>query len=178
MGEVIYPELNYRMFIKCDDARVIDGIVAKASQFAHWYKSVTVRDGGVCFEADNFTNLQCVISFYKSAVAMVDNTPFNDVRENTHLDFICVEIDYVSRYWANRCLQELQLAIAQCGCLCMLSSPVIDGNTASVVCSSWDALSELDRLIMRAGRGYSTHPDCCSGNSESIFKKIANFFKS
>ena len=177
MGEVIYPEVGYRMFIKCDDSRVVDQVVAKAAQFGHWYTAITVRDGGVCFESDNFTNLQCAISFYKTAVSIVDGTPFNDVHENTHLDFIHLEIDYVSQYWANRCIQEMQLVIGQCGRLCSLASPSIHGNTVSVICRNWDGLTNMDSVIMNAGRGFSTHTDCVRGSSEGFFKRIVNFFK-
>ena len=164
MDKTIYPELNYRMSIKCTNPGLIDQVVQTASQFSHWYDSIDVSEDGVTFLTGSFTNLQCVISFYKSAVSVVDDIPFDDVCEDAHLGYISLEIEYVSGYWASRYLHEIMTAIAQCGPSCMLSSPRIDGNVVSVVCTSWDALLNMDSLIMNAGHGYSTHPDCQTSN--------------
>ena len=167
MDKTIYPELNYRMSIECTNPDLINQIVQKASQFSHWYDSIKVSEKGVTFQTSSFTNVQCVISFYKSAVSVVDDIPFDDVYEDAHLEYISLEIEYVSQYWASRCLNEIMTAIAQCGPSCMLSSPRMEGNAVSVVCSSWDALLNLDRLIMNAGHGYSKHPDCQRSSVQS-----------
>lgn len=166
MEKAIYPELNYRMFIKCSKSELVERLVSHASSFSHWYSSVVATDVGVVFETKEFTNLLCVISFYKSAVADVDQIPFEDVSEDMHLDCISLEVDYISEYWANRCYQEMKCAISQCGPTCIISSPRVDGKTASVVCHSWSALSNLDHLLMTATRGYSTHPDCLVSNQQ------------
>ena len=160
MEKVIYPELKYRMFIKCSSTDLIEGVVKQASQFSHWYDSIVVSDTGVAFETSSFTNLQCVISFYKSAISVVDNIPFDDVCENSYLNYISLEIEYVSTYWASRCMQEITSAIYLCGPSCTLASPKVKGNVASVVCTSWDALFNMDQIIMKAGHGYSNHSDC------------------
>ena len=167
MDKSIYPELNYRMSIECTNPDLINQIVQKASQFSHWYDSIKVSEKGVTFQTSSFTNVQCVISFYKSAVSVVDDIPFDDVCEDAHLEYISLEIEYVSQYWAGRCLHEIMTAIAQCGHSCTLSSPRMEGNAVSVVCSSWDALFNLDRLIMNAGHGYSKHPDCQRSSVQS-----------
>lgn len=160
MDKAIYPELNYRMFIKCTDRALIDQILLKASQFSHWYDSIEVSEEGVTFQTNSFTNVQCVVSFYKSAVSVIDDIPFDDVCEDAHLGHISLQIEYVSAYWASRCLHEIRTAISMCGESCTLSSPRTEGNVVSVICSSWDALLNMDRLIVNAGHGYSTHPDC------------------
>lgn len=160
MDKAIYPELNYRMFIKCTDRALIDQILLKASQFSHWYDSIEVSEEGVTFQTNSFTNVQCVVSFYKSAVSVIDDIPFDDVCEDAHLGHISLQIEYVSAYWANRCLHEIRTAISMCGESCTLSYPGTEGNVVYVICSSWDALLNMDRLIMNAGYGYSKHPDC------------------
>ena len=164
MDKAIYPELSYRIFIRCTNPDLTRKVVQYASEFSHWYDSIEESEEGVTFQTSSFTNIQCVISFYKSAVSVVDDIPFDDVCEDAHLGYISLEIEYVSGYWANRCLREIMTAIAQCGPSCTLSSPRIDGNVVSVVCTSWDALFNLDRLIMNAGHGYSTHQDCQKSN--------------
>ena len=58
----------------------------------------------------------------------------------------------------------MKCAISQCGPTCIISSPRVNGKTASVVCHSWTALSNLDHLLMTATRGYSKHPDCMVSN--------------
>ena len=160
MDKAIYPELNYRMFIKCTDPALIDQILLNASQFSNWYDSVDLSKDGVTFQTGSFTNLQCAISIYKSAVSVVDDIPFDEVSEDAHLEHISLSIEYVSEYWAGRCQHEIRTAISMCGESCTLSSPRTEGNVVSVICSSWDALLNMDRLIMNAGYGYSTHPDC------------------
>ena len=164
MEKAIYPELNYRMFIKCSKSELVECVVSHASSFSHWYSSVVATDEGVTFETKEFTNLLCVISFYKSAVSDVDQIPFEEVSEDMHLDHISLEVDYISEYWASRCFQEMRCAISQCGSTCIISSPRVNGKTASVVCHSWTALSNLDYLLMTATRGYSKHPDCMVSN--------------
>ena len=164
MEKAIYPELNYRMFIKCSKSELVERVISHASSFSHWYSSVVATDEGVTFETKEFTNLLCVISFYKSAVSDVDQIPFEEVSEDMHLDHIALKVDYISEYWANRCFQEMRCAISQCGSSCIISSPRVNGKTASVVCHSWTALSNLDHLLMTATRGYSKHPDCMVSN--------------
>ena len=126
------------------------------------------------FETKEFTNLLCVISFYKSAVSDVDEIPFEEVSEDMHLDYISLEVDYISEYWANRCFQEMRCAISQCGSSCIISSPRVNGKTASVVCHSWTALSNLDYLLMTATRGYSKHPDCMVSNVQKSSDVMQN----
>lgn len=160
MDKAIYPELNYKMFISCTSSDLVDQIVKYASEFSHWYDSIDVSEEGVTFKTSSFTNVQCVVSFYKSAISVIDDIPFDDVCEDAHLGHISLQIEYVSAYWASRCLHEIRTAISMCGEPCTLSSPRTEGNVVSVICSSWDALLNMDRLIMNAGHGYSTHPDC------------------
>ena len=160
MDKAIYPELNYKMFIRCTSSDLVDQIVKYASEFSHWYDSIEVSEEGVTFKTSSFTNVQCVVSFYKSAVSVIDDIPFDDVCEDAHLGHISLQIEYVSAYWASRCLHEIRTAISMCGESCTLSSPGTEGNVVSVICSSWDALLNMDRLIMNAGHGYSKHPDC------------------
>lgn len=160
MDKAIYPELNYKMFIRCTSSDLVDQIVKYASEFSHWYDSIEVSEEGVTFKTSSFTNVQCVVSFYKSAISVIDDIPFDDVCEDAHLGHISLQIEYVSAYWASRCLHEIRTAISMCGEPCTLSSPRTEGNVVSVICSSWDALLNMDRLIMNAGHGYSTHPDC------------------
>ena len=160
MDKAIYPELNYKMFIRCTSSDLVDQIVKYASEFSHWYDSIKVSEDGVTFKTSSFTNVQCVVSFYKSAVSVIDDIPFDDVCEDAHLGHISLQIEYVSAYWASRCLHEIRTAISMCGESCTLSSPGTEGNVVSVICSSWDALLNMDRLIMNAGHGYSTHQDC------------------
>lgn len=166
MDNTIYPELNYRMFIRCSNKELVEHVVSYASQYSDWYGSVVPSDEGVTFETKEFTNLLCVVSFYKSAVSVVDGIPFEEVAEDMHLDSISLEVEYVSEYWASRCFNELRLAISQCGPSCTISSPRTEGNKTSVVCSSWDALSNLDHLLMNASQGYSKHPDCQVSNAQ------------
>lgn len=171
MEKAIYPELNYRMLIKCSNADLIDIVVEKASQFAHLFDSVAVSDKGVTFETRTFPNLLCAISFYKSAVSIVDNIPFDDVCENAYLNSIFLEVEYVSPCWANRCMREVSAAICQCGLSCTLASPKVEGNVASVICSSWDALFNMDQIIMKAGHCYSKHHDSntsCAHSSQEV----------
>lgn len=181
MEEAIYPELNYRMFIKCSKGDLIDIVVEKASHFAHLYDSVAVSDKCVTFETRTFTNLLCAISFYKSAVSIVDNIPFEEVCENAHLNSITLEIEYVSPYWADRCMQEMTSAICQCGLSCTLASSKVEGNVASVICTSWDALFNMDQVIMKAGHGYSKPPDCqpsCADSSPEVKTDVKPFLVS
>lgn len=163
MEGVIYPELKYRMLIWCSNGSLVEKLLVIVSQYSHWYDAINATEEGMTFETKEFTNLMCVISFYKSAISVVDNVPFDDVDEDKYLNGISLEVDYVSEYWAGRLFQELTTAITLCGASCTLTSPRISGTTTSVVCRSWDALLNLDKLIMKAGHGYSKDPNCQAG---------------
>ena len=171
MDNAITPELMFRMSVKCSEHRVMDQFLSLALNYSHFYENITAEGNVVTFEAQSFSKLLCVVSFYKSAISLVDDITFEEVYENKYLNSISFEIDYASNYWATRCLQELHGAIAQCGVLCQIKSPSTTGNTTSVVCSSWDAFSNLDMIIMKAGYGFSKHKDHEPSNTNTESNK-------
>ena len=73
-----------------------------------------------------------------------------------YVNYILFGVEYIDRYWAERLIHELN-HIVPIRYDETYSSPEIDGKTVSVFCRTWDALFDLDVLIMKAGYGYSLY---------------------
>ena len=169
MSESGFPETGFRLTLKVTDGGIIEKMLPLMSEHYGLYENVLVDGDELTVETTAFTNLLFMISFYKSAVSLMDDIDFESVDQHRYLESMSLSVEYRSRYWAERLMHELKHVVTLCGPSATIASPVVDGNTVTVVLKSWDALFSFDEVLMKAGYGYSTYQEPQS--SEAIREK-------
>ena len=169
MSESGFPETGFRLTLKVTDGGIIEKMLPLMSEHDGLYEDVLVDGDMLTVETTAFTNLLFMISFYKSAVSLMDGIDFESVDQHRYLESMSLSVEYRSRYWAERLMHELKHVVTLCGPSATIASPVVDGNTVTVVLKSWDALFSFDEVLMKAGYGYSTYQEPQS--SEAIREK-------
>ncbi|MBR5298723.1 MAG: hypothetical protein IKU36_00575 [Bacteroidales bacterium] len=169
MSESGFPETGFRLTLKVTDGGIIEKMLPLMSEHYGLYENVLVDGDELTVETTAFTNLLFMISFYKSAVSLMDDIDFESVDQHRYLESMSLSVEYRSRYWAERLMHELKHVVTLCGPSATIASPVVDGNTVTVVLKSWNALFSFDEVLMKAGYGYSTYQEPQS--SEAIREK-------
>ena len=169
MSESGFPETGFRLTLKVTGENVFEKMLPLMSEHDGLYENVLVDGDELTVETTAFTNLLFMISFYKSAVSLMDDIDFESVDQHRYLESMSLSVEYRSRYWAERLMHELRHVVTLCGPSATIASPVVDGNTVTVVLKSWDALFSFDEVLMKAGDGYSTYQEPQS--SEAIREK-------
>ena len=169
MSESGFPETGFRLTLKVTDGGIIEKMLPLMSEHDGLYENVLVDGDVLTVETTAFTNLLFMMSFYKTALYMVDGTDFESVDPQRHLESMSLSVEYRSRYWAERLMHELRHVATLCGPDAALASPSVDGNTVTVTLKSWDALFNFDQVLMKAGYGYSTYQE--SQASEAVTRK-------
>ena len=169
MSESGFPETGFRLTLKVTGENVFEKMLPLMSEHDGLYENVLVDGDELTVETTAFTNLLFMISFYKSAVSLMDDIDFESVDQHRYLESMSLSVEYRSRYWAERLMHELRYVVTLCGPSATIASPVVDGNTVTVVLKSWDALFSFDEVLMKAGYGYSTYQEPQS--SEAIREK-------
>ena len=169
MSESGFPETGFRLTLKVTGENVFEKMLPLMSEHDGLYENVLVDGDELTVETTAFTNLLFMISFYKSAVSLMDDIDFESVDQHRYLESMSLSVEYRSRYWAERLMHELRHVVTLCGPSATIASPVVDGNTVTVVLKSWDALFSFDEVLMKAGYGYSTYQEPQS--SEAIREK-------
>ena len=169
MSESGFPETGFRLTLKVTGENVFEKMLPLMSEHDGLYENVLVDGDELTVETTAFTNLLFMISFYKSAVSLMDDIDFESVDQHRYLESMSLSVEYRSRYWAERLMHELRHVVTLCGPSATIASPVVDGNTVTVVLKSWDALFSFDEVLMKAGYGYSTYREPQS--SEAIREK-------
>ena len=169
MSESGFPETGFRLTLKVTGENVFEKMLPLMSEHDGLYENVLVDGDELTVETTAFTNLLFMISFYKSAVSLMDDIDFESVDQHRYLESMSLSVEYRSRYWAERLMHELRHVVTLCGPSATIASPVVDGNTVTVVLKTWDALFNFDQVLMKAGYGYSTYQE--SKPSEAIREK-------
>ena len=169
MSESGFPETGFRLTLKVTDGGIIEKMLPLMSEHDGLYENVLVDGDVLTVQTTAFTNLLFMMSFYKSALYMVDGTDFESVDPQRHLESMSLSVEYRNGYWAERLMHELRHVVTLCGTSATLSSPTVDGNTVTVGLKSWDALFNFDEVLMKAGYGYSTYQEPQS--SEAVREK-------
>ena len=169
MSESGFPETGFRLTLKVTDGGIIEKMLPLMSEHDGLYEDVLVDGDVLTVETTAFTNLLFMMSFYKSALYMVDGTDFESVDPQRHLESMSLSVEYRNGYWAERLMHELRHIVTLCGPGAAVASPVVDGNTVTVGLKSWDALFNFDEVLMKAGYGYSTYQEPQS--SEAVPEK-------
>ena len=169
MSESGFPETGFRLTLKVTDGGIIEKMLPLMSEHDGLYEDVLVDGDVLTVEATAFTNLLFMISFYKSAVSLMDDIDFESVDQHRYLESMSLAVTYRSRYWAERLMHELTHVVTLCGPDAALASPSVDGNTVTVTLKSWDALFNFDQVLMKAGYGYSTYQEPQA--SEAVTRK-------
>ena len=169
MSESGFPETGFRLTLKVTDGGIIEKMLPLMSEHDGLYEDVLVDGDVLTVEATAFTNLLFMISFYKSAVSLMDDIDFESVDQHRYLESMSLAVTYRSRYWAERLMHELRHVVTLCGPGAALASPAVDGNTVTVGLKSWDALFNFDQVLMKAGYGYSTYQE--PQTSEPVTRK-------
>ena len=159
MSEKDFPETGFRLTLKVTDGGIIEKMLPLMSEHDGLYENVLVDSDELTVETTAFTNLLFMISFYKSAVSLMDGIDFESVDQHRYLESMSLSVEYRSRYWAERLMHELTHVVTLCGPDAALASPSVDGNTVTVTLKSWDALFNFDQVLMKAGYGYSTYQE-------------------
>ena len=159
MSESGFPETGFRLTLKVTDGGIIEKMLPLMSEHDGLYEDVLVDGDELTVEATAFTNLLFMISFYKSAVSLMDGIDFESVDQHRYLESMSLAVTYRSRYWAERLMHELRHVVTLCGPGAALASPAVEGNTVTVGLKSWDALFNFDDVLMKAGYGYSTYQE-------------------
>ena len=159
MSESGFPETGFRLTLKVTDGGIIEKMLPLMSEHDGLYENVLVDGDVLTVETTAFTNLLFMISFYKSAVSLMDDIDFESVDQHRYLESMSLAVTYRSRYWAERLMHELRHVVTLCGPGAALASPAVDGNTVTVGLQSWDALFNFDEVLMKAGYGYSTYQE-------------------
>ena len=159
MSESGFPETGFRLTLKVTDGGIIEKMLPLMSEHDGLYENILVDGDVLTVEATAFTNLLFMISFYKSAVSLMDDIDFESVDQHRYLESMSLAVTYRSRYWAERLMHELRHVVTLCGPGAALASPAVDGNTVTVGLKSWDALFNFDQVLMKAGYGYSTYQE-------------------
>ena len=159
MSENGFPETGFRLTLKVTDGRIIEKMLPLMSEHEGLYEDVLVDGDVLAVETTAFTNLLFMISFYKSAVSLMDGIDFESVDQHRYLESMSLAVTYRSRYWAERLMHELRHVVTLCGPGAAVVSPAVDGNTVTVGLKSWDALFNFDQVLMKAGYGYSTYQE-------------------
>ena len=159
MSENGFPETGFRLTLKVTDGRIIEKMLPLMSEHEGLYENVLVDGDVLTVETTAFTNLLFMISFYKSAVSLMDGIDFESVDQHRYLESMSLAVTYRSRYWAERLMHELRHVVTLCGPGAAVVSPAVDGNTVTVGLKSWDALFNFDQVLMKAGYGYSTYQE-------------------
>ena len=169
MSESDFPETGFRFTLKVTDENVFEKMLPLMSEHDGLYENVLVDGDELTVETTAFTNLLFMISFYKSAVSLMDDIDFESVDQHRYLESMSLSVEYRSRYWAERLMHELRHVATLCGPDASLASPSVDGNTVTVTLKSWDALFNFDQVLMKAGYGYSTYQEPQA--SEAVTRK-------
>ena len=159
MSDRDFPETGFRMTLKVTDGNIIEKMIPLMAEHDGLYENVCADGEVITVEAAAFTNLLFMISFYKSAVSLMDGIDFESVDQHRYLESMSLAVTYRSRYWAERLMHELRHVVTLCGPGAALASPAVDGNTVTVGLKSWDALFNFDQVLMKAGYGYSTYQE-------------------
>ena len=159
MSENGFPETGFRLTLKVTDGRIIEKMLPLMSEHDGLYENVLVDGDVLTVETTAFTNLLFMISFFKSAVSLMDDIDFESVDQHRYLESMSLAVTYRNRYWAERLMHELRHVVTLCGPGAALVSPAVDGNTVTVGLKSWDALFNFDQVLMKAGYGYSTYQE-------------------
>ena len=159
MSENGFPETGFRLTLKVTDGRIIEKMLPLMSEHEGLYENVLVDGDVLTVETTAFTNLLFMISFYKSAVSLMDGIDFESVDQHRYLESMSLAVTYRSRYCAERLMHELRHVVTLCGTGATISSPVVDANTVTVALKTWDALFNFDEVLMKAGYGYSTYQE-------------------
>ena len=159
MSESGFPETGFRLTLKVTDGGIIEKMLPLMSEHDGLYENVLVDGDVLTVETTAFTNLLFMISFYKSAVSLMDDIDFESVDQHRYLESMSLAVTYRSRYWAERLMHELRHVVTLCGPGAALASPAVDGNTVTVALKTWDALFNFDDVLMKAGYGYSTYQE-------------------
>ena len=158
-----FPEEKYIASVRCTREDIAEHFASALAKYFSEYRpeySDVVLDGCLVeISTSEFTDLLALLPFYRASVSQLDGKPANEVDESQYFDSVTIQIRYKSTYWAQRCMHELSHIVSQYGDCSGLSNPVLRGNTASVICQTWDAMSALDSVIMKAGFGYSTYQE-------------------
>ena len=159
MSESGFPETGFRLTLKVTDGGIIEKMLPLMSEHDGLYEDVLVDGDELTVETTAFTNLLFMISFYKSAVSLMDGIDFESVDQHRYLESMSLAVTYRTRYWAERLMHELRHVVTLCGPGAALASPAVDGNTVTVALKTWDALFNFDQVLMKAGYGYSTYQE-------------------
>ena len=159
MSDSDFPETGFRMTLKVTDGGIIEKMLPLMSEHYGLYENVLVDGDVLTVETTAFTNLLFMISFYKSAVSLMDGIDFESVDQHRYLESMSLAVTYRSRYWAERLMHELRHVVTLCGPGAALASPAVDANTVTVALKTWDALFNFDEVLMKAGYGYSTYQE-------------------
>ena len=159
MSDRDFPETGFRMTLKVTDGNIIEKMIPLMAEHDGLYENVCDDGEVITVEAAAFTNLLFMISFYKSAVSLMDGIDFESVDQHRYLESMSLAVTYRSRYWAERLMHELRHVVTLCGPGAAVVSPAVDGNTVTVGLKSWDALFNFDQVLMKAGYGYSTYQE-------------------
>ena len=159
MSESGFPEIGFRLTLKVTDGGIIEKMLPLMSEHDGLYEDVLVDGDVLTVEATAFTNLLFMISFYKSALSLMDDIDFESVDQHRYLESMSLAVTYRSRYWAERLMHELRHVVTLCGPGAALASPAVDANTVTVALKTWDALFNFDQVLMKAGYGYSTYQE-------------------
>ena len=169
MSESDFPETGFRFTLKVTDENVFEKMLPLMSEHDGLYENVLVDGDELTVETTAFTNLLFMISFYKSAVSLMDDIDFESVDQHRYLESMSFAVTYRSRYWAERLMHELRHVVTLCGPGAALASPAVDANTVTVALKTWDALFNFDQVLMKAGYGYSTYQEPQA--SEAVTRK-------
>ena len=159
MSDRDFPETGFRMTLKVIDGNIIEKMIPLMAEHDGLYENVCADGEVITVEAAAFTNLLFMISFYKSAVSLMDGIDFESVDQHRYLESMSLAVTYRSRYWAERLMHELRHVVTLCGPGAALASPVVDANTVTVALKTWDALFNFDEVLMKVGYGYSTYQE-------------------
>ena len=159
MSESGFPETGFRLTLKVTDGGIIEKMLPLMSEHDGMYEDILVDGDVLTVEATAFTNLLFMISFYKSAVSLMDGIDFERVDQHSYLESMSLAVTYRTRYWTERLMHELRHVVTLCGPGAAVASPAVDGNTVTVGLKSWDALFNFDEVLMKAGYGYSTYQE-------------------
>ena len=147
------------MTLNVTDGDIIEKMIPLMAEHDGLFENVCADGDVLTVETTAFTNLLFMISFYKSAVSLMDGIDFESVDQHRYLESMSLAVTYRSRYWAERLMHELRHVVTLCGPDAALASPAVDGNIVTVGLKSWDALFNFDEVLMKAGYGYSTYKE-------------------
>lgn len=154
MTNSAYPEKTFTITIHCFN----NDVCSTCAGMIKGYKDLVMTDNILKLSYNDFVSVLCIYPLYRSAISQVCEIDYEKVNMSEFSADINLEITYVDCYWAQRFSQEVFRVIALYGKGSGLESPSVNGHTASVVCKTWDALSDIDKIIMKAGYGYSISP--------------------